>query len=227
VDQYWEGDQFVITLKGKMREAKAMAENVSLTRTVETRMGWKKFILKDLVYNHGFEPQPLLMLYHFNFGFPLLSPSAQIVGPVEKTEPRDQQAEKDRGVEQCMEVPEPVRGYQEKVFFHTLKAGEDGSTFMGLVNPKTQGKALGVVLRFNLNQLPCLTEWKMPRKGFYVLGLEPGTAPPLGRGVLREQGKLPFLDAQSSYPIDIEFEVLKSEKEIDSLLKERDRVLKQ
>jgi len=31
-------------------------------------------------------------------------------------------------------------------------------------------------------ELPAFTEWKNPARGFYVLGLEPGTVVPLGRG---------------------------------------------
>ncbi len=58
VDQDWEGDEFVIRLKGTMREAEAMVENLSLTRTIETRLGAKGLRIHDTVRNRGFAPQP-------------------------------------------------------------------------------------------------------------------------------------------------------------------------
>ena len=175
IDQEWEGDEFVIRLKGTMREAEAMVENLSLTRRIETRLGARGFRLHDTISNRGFEPQPFLMLYHVNFGFPLLSPRARVVGPIRKTDPRDDEARRDRGVEECLSFPEPVQGYQEKVFFHTMGAGADGRTFVALVNPDMgDGSPLGVVIRWSAKELPSLTQWKMVRKGFYVVGLEPG-----------------------------------------------------
>ncbi len=59
-----------------------MKENITLTRQIKTRLGWKGFTIYDVIENHGFEPQPLMMLYHFNFGFPLLGPGAEVVGPI-------------------------------------------------------------------------------------------------------------------------------------------------
>jgi hypothetical protein len=225
VDQHWENDEYVISLKGMMREAKAMFEHLTLTRTIETCLGSRSFRIMDMIENRGFEPQPLMMLYHFNFGFPLLGPNARIVGPVIRTEPRDGEAARDRGVEECMQFPDPVHGYNEKVFFHTLDTDRDGNTFMALLNRDIgDGTALGIVIRFNKNQLPTFTEWKMPREGFYVLGLEPGTAEPLGRGVLRESGKLPLIEGQHTHEVVIDFHVLRSKEELDSVEREAEEI---
>jgi hypothetical protein len=227
IQQRWEGDEYLITVRGRIRESKAMFENLMMTRTVETALGRKGFRLVDRIENNGFEPQPLMMLYHFNFGYPLLGPGAAIVGPVVKSEPRDEEAAKGRGVQECLQIPEPVEGYREKVFFHDLAAAGDGRTFIGLVNRNTpDGAPLGMVLRFSRNELPYLTEWKMVKKGFYVLGLEPGTALPLGRGVLRDKKKLQFLEGQQSYSITIDFEALATEAEMKAIEAEAARLLK-
>jgi hypothetical protein len=224
-DQEWEGDEFLIRLKGTMREAEAMVENLSLTRTIETRLGEKGLRIRDTVRNKGFSPQPLMLLYHFNFGFPLLGTSAKVVGPITKTVPRDDEARKDRGLEECLSFPEPVHGYAEKVFFHTLAARKDGRTFIALVNRDTgDGEPLGIVLRWNSRELPRFTQWKMPCKGFYVVGLEPGTMMPIGRGPLRQQGALPMIDGQASYDVAIDFEVLDTGAEIDAIEKEAQKL---
>jgi hypothetical protein len=221
IDQRWEGDEYLITLRGRIREVKALFENLALTRTIKTRLGEPGFTMHDVIVNNGFEPQPLLMLYHFNFGFPLLSPRTELIAPVKKTEPRDEEARKDRGVEECFSYPEPIQGYSEKVFFHTLGADGKGNTFVALVNPDSgEGNPLGVALRFNTRELPVFTQWKMPRKGFYVTGLEPGTAVPLGRGVLRERGLLPMLEGQSEYSITVRVHAFDTAAAVDELKKE-------
>jgi hypothetical protein len=43
---------------------------------------------------------------------------------------------------------------------------------------------------------------------------------PLGRGVLREQGKLPMLAGQASYSLKIDFQVLDTAEELQALEKE-------
>lgn len=60
----------------------------------------------------------------------------------------------------------------------------------------------------------------MPRRGFYVMGLEPGTVTPIGKGPLREAGKLPLLEGQSEYRIRIRFDVTASAAEMDRIEEE-------
>jgi hypothetical protein len=221
VQQDWEGDEFLISVKGTMREARAMGENVTLTRAIETKLGARGFRLHDRIANRGFTPEPLMLIYHFNMGFPLLGPSARVVGPIRRSIARDEEARKDRGVEECLQFPEPILGYAEKVFLHGLGTQPDGKTFMALLNRDTgDGQPLGLVMRWRQKELPAFTHWKMPCKGFYVMGLEPGTVPPLGRGVLREQGMLPMLEPQSSYDVTIELEVLDSISQFEDLEQE-------
>jgi hypothetical protein len=227
VRQGWEGDEYLIRLSGTVREASAMSEYLALTRTYETRLGARGFRLHDVVENRGFESQPLMLLYHFNFGFPLLAPGARIVAPIRSTTPRTEEARRDRGVEECREIGEPVPGYQEKVFFHGLASDAQGRTFVALVNRDVGGGSpLAIVERFSLKELPAFTEWKMMRKGFYVLGLEPGTVGPQGRGVLREQGTLPMLAGQQTYSVTIDVEVLDSGEEIAALEREAAQLLR-
>ncbi len=226
IGQDWQGDEFEIRVAGTVREATAMAENVKLRRSIETRLGAKGLRLRDTVTNRGFTAEPLMLLYHFNLGFPLLSPGSRVLGPIRRTEARDPQAAADRGVEECLRFPEPVQGYREKVFFHSLGADARGRTFVALVTDDCgEGTPLGIVLRWSAAELPCLTEWKMPCRGFYVVGLEPGTVTPMGRGPLREAGALPFLDGQASYEVTIDVEVLDSAAAIRAVEEEAARLL--
>lgn len=218
ISHEWVDDEYIITVKGVVREVRAMGENLIMTRTIETQLGKAGFTITDKVENRGFKSEPLLILYHFNFGYPLLSPDAKIVGPIQNIEPRDAEAAADNGVQEAFSIPGPVSDFKEKVFFITPKPNDAGNTFISLINRKIGGNTpLAVVLRYNTNELPYLTEWKMPRQGFYALGLEPSTASPVGRRVLRQSGKMTMIPAQSTYSIGIEFSVLDNEKELKNL----------
>ena len=107
-----------------------------------------------------------------------------------------------------------------------LGYSEANKIFPGIESLDLEGEPLGIALHYNKKELPFLTEWKMPAKGFYVVGLEPGTVTPHGRGVLREQGRLPMLEAQAQYLINITFEVLDSDKAIESLEKQGESLKK-
>ncbi|NQT58731.1 MAG: aldose 1-epimerase family protein [Bacteroidetes bacterium] len=221
INQEWEDDEFTISLKGKIREAKVFFENMILTRTIETKLGWKKFRMIDVIENIGFDPQPNLMLYHINFGFPLLGPDTKLIAPVIKTKPRDEEAEKDMSGDECFIFEKPRDDYNEKVFFHDIAADSDGNTFAALLNENIgDGTPLGIVLRFNKKELPAFCEWKIMRKSLYALGLEPGVVLPVGRGNLRQKNDLPILNGQESYTISMEFEVLDSLKEFAEIKKE-------
>jgi len=216
ITQEWDNDEFVISLRGTMREAQTMAENITLTRVITTTMGSRRIHLRDRIENRGFEAQPLMMLYHFNFGFPLLNERSRIHAPVIATVPRDAAAQADRGVEECLGFSAPITGYREKVFFHEISADRDGRTCVVLATPDTgDGTPLGVALRYSTKELPKFTEWKMMARGWYILGLEPGTVNPVARDVLRKRGELPFLQPQDSYDVEIEIEVLASREEIE------------
>ena len=163
-----------------------------------------------------------MLLYHFNFGFPLLSPSAQVVGPITKSVPNDEESAKDRGVEECLAFPEPVRDYAEKVFFHTLAGRADGSTFIALVNRDAgDGQPLGIVLRWSnaaAAQLHAVEDAAARASTSWAWSL--ATVTPVGRAALREQGALPMIEGQASHEVTIDFEVLDTAAEIDAVEKE-------
>jgi hypothetical protein len=157
------------------------------------------------------------MLYHFNFGFPLLSETSRVVAPIISTVPRNDQAAADNGIAECRGFSAPIQGYKEKVFFHDVATDGKGRSFIALINPSVGGVPMGVVLRYEKKALPKLTEWKMIGTDCYVCGLEPGTANPIGRAVARSQGELMTLAPQAVHHVAVEFEVLDSREELASI----------
>jgi hypothetical protein len=216
IHQGWSGDEYHLSVEGSVREAMAFGEKLRMTRTISTMLGAKWFELHDRIENLGFEKQPLMMLYHSNFGFPLLGPKTRIIAPVLSSEPLTEDARKALPLWNSCE--EPRLGCDEKVFSHTLRGDSNGDTFVCLWNEDTgDGTPLGLVMRFNLKKLPGLLEWKLMRKGFYVLGIEPCTVVPSGRENLRAKGLLPYLMPFEYYNITIRYEVIETVKEKDAL----------
>ena len=180
-------------------------------------LGAKSIRIEDTIENLGFSAQPLQMLYHFNFGFPLLSETCRVVAPIISTVPRDDEAAADNGVAECRGFSVPIQGYKEKVFFHDVATDGKGRTFVALINPSVGGAPMGVVLRYDKKPLPKLTEWKMIGTDCYVCGLEPGTANPVGRSAARSRGELMTLAPQAVHHVAVEFEVLDSREELASI----------
>ena len=223
VDQFWDGDEYYIKLKGTVREASNLGENMTLKRTIKTRLGSRAFTINDNIENHGFSAQPLMIMYHTNMGFPLLGPNAKFVGPIISTTAGNDAAQQ---MDDCCEVPYPQPEYEDQIFLHEMGADENGNTFMSILNRDIgDGTPLGLVMRYNKNQLPLYTEWKMAVKGGYIITMEPGTVTPDGRGALREKGALPMLKGMSSHNIDLEFEVLVGVEEFEAIEEESKKML--
>lgn len=168
--QEWQGESFVLMVEGTVRQAVLFGENLCLRRRIATEMGSRTLSVTDTVSNEGGRPVPHGLLYHCNFGFPLVSPESRLCIEDTAFEPRDSEAEK--GVDAHAQFEEPRAGVAEQVFFHRPKKDSKGFAAASLINPKL---GLGLRLKWQAEQMPVLTQWKMMGKGEYVCGLEPAT----------------------------------------------------
>lgn len=184
----WVGDEFHIKLKGTAEEGYLFGHKLRLEREISSVLGTNELVISDVITNFGSKISPYTILYHFNFGYPLLSEDTRLVIDPEVTVPRDKNAEP--GIDQFREFIEPQQRYDEQVFFHQLKADSEGVASVSLVNKKI---GISLKLSFNVNSLPYLTQWKMMGDGEYVLGLEPCNVEVKSRKQLREENTLPFL----------------------------------
>lgn len=208
----WADDVPVMVVKGKMRQARVFGEYMVLKRKISCKYGDNRIFIDDTVENCGFNTEPLMILYHFNLGYPLLSSKSYFVAPSEKVTPRDEEAKK--GIEEYDRFQMPTPGYKEQVFYHDLRADAEGKTFAALVNP---AQKLGVAIWFNKNQLNRLTQWKQMGEGEYVLGIEPCNCHVEGRAKARKQGILEFLKPGESRNFNIEIEIIEGMERIKEL----------
>lgn len=197
-EEWTEDERFKITVSGKVRESRALCENMVLTREITVYLGDDRIYLHDRVDNEGYKVTPLMLLYHMNFGYPLISKDT-----VFETNCGDLWAESaaaKAGLANTTEFSEPISQFDEQVFFR--KAPKQATA--RLVNPKI---GLSVGMTFSGDELGYLTEWKMLGEQDYVVGVEPGTYIPIGRRAARERGELEMLAPRASREFHITLSV--------------------
>jgi hypothetical protein len=183
------GSQPCYRLKGTVEEAMLLGDKLRLEREITSFQGENRILITDFITNFGFQKSPYTILYHFNFGYPLLSEHTLLEIDKCATQPRDKASE--AGIETCTQLHAPAESYQEQVFFHTLQADEQQFASVRLKNPEL---GIALTVRIHTPALPYLTQWKMLGYGDYVLGIEPSNVFCQSREVLRKQDKLPFLE---------------------------------
>lgn len=160
-----EADEPYMEIGGVLRQATIFGESFHVTRTIRCYLHRNIIELRDVIENRAFEVHPLMVMYHCNFGYPLLSEQAQLQLKAERTVPRDAAASDD-----FAQIKPPKSGYAEQVFYHN-----------GVDSVELRNMFFGVRLSWDALALPCLTQWNMFGAGDYVMGLEPGNCHPVGR----------------------------------------------
>jgi hypothetical protein len=137
-----------------------------------------------------------------NFGYPFLSEDTELVIDPLETRPRDDDAEP--GLKEFMKFIKPQPSYREQVFFHKMKGDKNGDACVIIRNKK---EGIEVRIKFNLQSLPYMTQWKMMGYGEYILGIEPCNVPCKSRATLRQEKNLPDLEPGETSVNDLEVTV--------------------
>ena len=144
-----------------------------------------------------------MVLYHMNFGYPLLSEKSTLETNCINMRPRDDDAAV--GKDESEKFSPPIKGYKEQVFYRDSVA----KSYAKLTNPEL---GASVKVEFSADQLPYFVEWKQVGEQDYVVGLEPATNPPDGRAKVRESGELNFLDPEQKREFDIVLSFIKGDE---------------
>ncbi len=205
----WDGDEAEMVVSGTLREARVFGENLRLTRRITAPLGGATLRIEDRVENRGFRESPLMLLYHLNFGWPLVSEDTELILGAHRTEARDAAAERGRDRWNRFEAPQP--GYEEQVFFHDVVPDAGGTAAALLLN---RASGLGVRIAYDRAALPHLIQWKMMGQGDYVCGIEPANCRVMGRAGERAAGRLQFIAPGEVRHFGVTLSVLKGEAEI-------------
>lgn len=211
-DGFWQNERYVLELVGEVRSAELFGDNLVLTRTIRTEYGASHLVVEDKIENRGHRESPFVLLYHCNFGYPLLD-SGCTLSVKSRVTARD--AEAARGLATWRTIEAPTAGYREQVFHHDAEADADGRVTVGLVNPRL---ALAAYLRYDKETLPHLTQWKHLGEGEYVLGLEPGTSFVLGFEEENRLGRVRRILPGETFAATLEIGFLATREAIQAVL---------
>jgi hypothetical protein len=174
-----------------------------MKRTIISTLGKSIIKICDVVTNRGNTPALLKLLYHCNFGWPLVDEGADFIYNGKCTSyNRDCDNKIFNSKHNYKKITAPLdihRGTGESCAYIDIKPDRNGVCTTGIVNKKL---GLSAMLKYNKKQLPYLTNWQHFGPGEYVTALEPATNLPFDQGE-----KKIFLTPGQSKTFELEFEI--------------------
>ncbi|HYH56405.1 MAG TPA: aldose 1-epimerase family protein, partial [Anseongella sp.] len=207
-----------MSITGTVKESRPFGPCLELKRTISGTVGRASIRIRDKVSNRGNTPAPHMLLYHCNFGWPLVDEGADIVWkggwqPREKGGARI--FREGNTFRKCPAPMEEHSGTGEEAAFIDIEPDAAGRCTCGLYNSRL---GIALALKFSKAQLPWLINWQHWGRGEYVTGLEPATNPPIGQAAARQRNELIQLAPGESREYDLEIELLDKEEEINEFL---------
>ena len=169
------------------------------------------YTLHDILTNHADYPHDYQIIYHSNFGKPILEEGARFMAPIASISPFNDYAK--AGLKTWQTYAGPTKGFDEMVFNMQPLADENHQTLAAVVN-KAGDK--GASIQFDTRQLPVLTLWKNTdtEKQGYVTGIEPGTSYAYPVTIEREQKRVKQLQPGASTQFDLTYTLLHSSEQV-------------
>lgn len=202
---------YTITVKGLIKENTFKKSQLETWATLSYTPGSRSFIVKDKVTNQSDYPRDYQIIYHSNFGTPILEQGARFIAPVKQISPFNHYAISGLATWQTYLAPTP--NFDEMVFNVIPYADKQGKTQVMLTN-KDGDKGAGIA--YNINQLPVLSLWKNTDtlKQGYVTGLEPGTSFAYPVTIERQQGRVPQLAPKQSVEFSLTYSLLANKADV-------------
>jgi len=212
-----------ITVRGVVHEKMLFGPKLELVTEISTEPGSNTFRIRDTVINKGSQPQEYQILYHYNFGKPLLGDGAKLHVPIEQVTPYNANAARDVKTWNTFAAPKP--GYVEQVYLMRTLEDKDGQVLVLLHGAK---KDRGVLLTYAKKELPYLTLWKNTGadEDGYVIGIEPGVSFPNARKVERAAKRVPALAGGASHTMTMDFTLLQTKASVEQAIGRIDEVQK-
>lgn len=181
-------DTDAIRVEGTVRQAAVHGERFVLERTLTFPLDRAEIHVHDVVRNEGCAPQPHMILYHFNIGWPFVACGSRLTSTTASApEPRNEAARDATTPWDVFGEPDPRA--ESLVYRHHPSVPGVGAR---LESP-TAGMALDLMTEGGT--LPWLHQWKVTQPGQYVLGLEPSNCETLkGRAAAESEAAVPIIE---------------------------------
>jgi len=190
----------IIKVSGTIANYVLFGEKLEIRRTISSVVGENRIKINDVATNLSDEATPNMMLYHINFGYPMLDENARIFVGSENCCGYDDYSQK--YIDKIGSFGPPHIENKEKNYLHTMK--KDSTGIARIFNDKL---GFGVEISFNTATLPFMTQWKYERARDYVLALEPSNAPCESIADVSKSGLLPVLGPGCSVEYDVEISI--------------------
>ena len=210
---------YTIRVRGRVDERVFFGPKLELWTEISTVPGSNTFTISDTLTNRGSEAQEFMLIYHANYGSPLLEQGAKLMVAAERVAPFNDHAAK--AVNRWNSYAAPKSGFVEEVYQIFPFADEQSRTTIQLQNAKGNR---GVSMNWSLKELPYLTQWKntVAKQDGYVTGLEPGTSFPHNRKWERAKGRVSKLHPGQTRNFSITFGIQSSKAAVAAVVKEID-----
>lgn len=194
-----------ISVRGTVRETRFHFHRLQMQTEISIQMDSDEITIVDRVTNLSKRPTTIQMLYHNNFGPPILESGSQFFAPIKKLVPRNEHSA--TGIETWNYYQGPESGYSEQVYFMELNADQDNKTLVLLTN---SDRSVGTSIRYDITELPCFTLWKntVAEADGYVTGLEPGTNFPNPKSFEESQGRVVKLASGEGHTMSLKIGML-------------------
>ena len=205
---WWEKEEQELKIHAVVPDEGIFSRKLVLRRTIRCSLTENVICIQDRIINEGDKEYPVMLLYHMNMGYPLLSEHSRLYVPSVEVTPGNAHAAE--GIANWHQMQKPEAGFEEQCYFHRFK--EEG--IAAIYNPEVEK---GLVILFDPKNLPFFTEWKMMGQRDYVLGLEPGNCHPDGRAKMRKEGALTILAPGEQADYQVEIRMLTGQAQWDAL----------
>ncbi len=191
-----------LRVRGVVHERQFHGPQLRLTAEISTTPGSDTFRIEDAVTNLGAEAQEMQLIYHSNYGVPLLEAGATVQVAARRVAPMNRRAAE--GIDTWQTYEGPTAGFIEQVYLVYPDADDQGRTTVLLANRRGEQ---GASITWSIQDLPYLTVWKNTAavEDGYVTGLEPGTGFPFNRRIERQSGRVPKLAPHETRRFRLDF----------------------
>ncbi|MBZ6387478.1 aldose 1-epimerase family protein [Pantoea piersonii] len=194
-----------IRVRGLLKEHTFKKANLETWTELRYVPGANSFTLHDVLTNRGDYPHDYQIIYHSNFGTPILEKNARFIAPLKSVSPFNDYAK--TGLKEWNIYGAPTKDFDEMVFNLVPKADNNGKTLAAVINSKGDK---GASIEFDTHQLPLLTMWKNTDtlKQGYVTGIEPGTNYAYPVTIEKEQDRVKQLQPGQSTTFELTYTLL-------------------
>lgn len=200
-----------IRIRGRVDERMFYGPKFELWTEISTEPLSNAFRVSDTLTNHGAADHEFEIIYHCNYGRPLLEDGAVFSAALAKVVPFNANAAK--GIKTFDQCAGPTDGFIEQVYCLYPAADKDGKTLAMLRNRKGD-RAVSVA--FSVKELPHLTLWKnlAAEAEGYVTGIEPGTNFAYNRRIERAAGRVQKIAPNATRGFTLDFAIHGGEQQV-------------